>query len=150
MVKIWVSPVFDLIPRQNISEEKSLLLESSLQRKNLQAFCCVIPLYPSSSLLQMCCCVFWPHTLRASFDGAGQLLLVLPPWPMMPSLLLLLARDRVMCPGSAPLLWWWRRADFPRAQNITTPHLWITPLLWPRGAQKWSPTWISGWTELKS
>lgn len=38
MVKIWVSPVFDLIPRQNISEEKSLLLESSLQRKKPAGF----------------------------------------------------------------------------------------------------------------
>lgn len=83
VVKIWVSPVFDLILRQNISEEKSLLLERFFKRKNLQVFCLVIPPYQSSSLLQMCCCVFWPCTLHASFSGAGQLLLVLPPWPVM-------------------------------------------------------------------
>lgn len=100
-------------PETKYQREKQLLLERSFKRKNLQVFCLVIQPYQSSSLLQMCCCVFWPCTLHASFYGAGQLLLVLPPWPVMPS-------------------------------------LWITPTWWPWGAQKWSPTRISGWTKPKS
>jgi len=76
MAKIWVFDWHLLILRQNFSKDFAFVL--LLPRKNLPAFCNVIAQYQSGSMFQICCSGFWSCTLYPAFNGANQLILVLP------------------------------------------------------------------------